>query len=184
MNTYIKQATTAISAAAAIAFFATNALADAMMVNGPWSRASAGMAGAGAAFMDIMNSSGNDDKLVAAKANISAKVELHTHKMDGDVMRMRKVDFIPLPAGQTTQLKPGGYHVMFLGLKNPLKEGGKFDLTLVFEKAGEKTVTVEVKAPGAMGAMQGKGMEHMDKMEHGKEGMGDMKKKMDKKMSH
>jgi copper(I)-binding protein len=64
--------------------------------------------------------------------------------MVGDVMRMRQVEEIALPAGQTVELKPGGYHLMFVGLKAPLKAGDKFPLKLRFEKAGEVEVTVNV----------------------------------------
>ena len=126
-----------------------------------WARASAGMAKAGAAFMTIKNT-GADDKLVAASADVSDRVELHTHIHDGDVMRMRKVDAIDVPANGEAVLAPGGYHIMFLGLKAPLKEGETFPLTLTFEHGGKITVDVTVKAPGAMG---GGGMH---KMKHDK----------------
>lgn len=124
-----------------------------MMVEMPWSRASAGMAKAGAAFMKIMNHTMSDDRLVAAKADISKRVELHTHIMDDGVMRMRKVPFIELPKGKMVELKPGGLHIMFMKLHNPLKMGEKFPLTLVFEKAGPVELQVVVKgaAAGAMG---------------------------------
>ena len=77
----------------------------------------------------------------------AASVELHSMTMDGDVMKMRQVDAIDLPAGQTVELKPGGYHLMLIGLKAPLKAGDKFPLTLKFEKAGEVIVTVKVEKP-------------------------------------
>lgn len=118
-------------------------------VTDPWARASAGHARAGAAFM-VLDNTGADDKLIKADADVSEKVELHTHINDDGVMRMREVPFIAVPDG-TTDLKPGGLHVMFIGLKAPLEEGSSFPLTLTFEEAGDVTVDVTVKGPGAMG---------------------------------
>ena len=66
--------------------------------------------------------------------------------MKGDVMQMRQVDVIELKAGQTTELKPGSYHVMLMGLKAPLTAGKSFPVKLKFEKAGELTVNVDVEA--------------------------------------
>ena len=107
----------------------------------------AGQSGGGA-FLTIENR-GADDRLVAASAEVSKVVELHTMSMDGDVMRMRQLDSIPLPAGKAVALKPGALHIMLIGLKAPLKVGDKFPLKLKFEKAGELTVEVEVEAAGA-----------------------------------
>jgi copper(I)-binding protein len=76
-------------------------------------------------------------------------VELHEMKMEGNVMRKREVSAVELPAGKAVELKPGGLHIMLMGLKAPLKEGDKFPLRLKFEKAGEVTVTVNVEAAGA-----------------------------------
>ena len=144
---------------------AGSALAGDIMVKNAWARASAGKAGAGAAFVEIHNAGAIDDKLISARSNISARTELHTHKMDGDIMRMRRVDFVAITPG-LNELKPGGNHVMFMGLKNMLMEGSSFPLTLVFEKAGNIDITVNVMSPAAKGAMQG--------MDHGN--MGKMKK--------
>ncbi len=122
-------------------------------IKAAWARASAGAAANGAAFMSVVNGGAAADAIVAASAPVAKKAELHTHKMDGEVMRMRQVESIPLPAGETVELKPGGLHVMFMGLNEPLKEGASFPLTLTFAKAGEVTVQVDVKGVGAMGAM-------------------------------
>jgi copper(I)-binding protein len=123
----------------------------------PWARASAGRARAGAAFMRITNDGAEADRLVAADADVSEVVELHTHIKDGDVMRMRKVEAIDVPAGETTMLQPGGLHVMFIGLHESLKEGETFPVTLTFEQTGDVTVTVTVKGVGAMGGGMGHG---------------------------
>jgi copper(I)-binding protein len=79
---------------------------------------------------------------------VSRTVELHEMKMDGDVMRMRQVAAVDVPAGGSVALEPGGLHVMLLGLKAPLKEGDRFPMTLRFEKAGEVKVEVHVEAAG------------------------------------
>ena len=167
-------------AAGMMIFSSAGANAGDIMVKNAWSRASAGMAGAGAAFMEIENMGSHDDKLISASANISAKTELHTHMMDGDIMKMRQVDFIPVASGETTELKPGGYHVMFMGLKNMLVEETSFPLTLVFEKAGSIEITVNVMSPAAKGAMEGMGHKNMGKMGHMKDTGNEEMKKMNK----
>lgn len=148
-------------------FSATNALAGDIMVKDAWSRASASMSGAGAAFFTINNMGSNEDKILSVSSNIAKKTELHTHIMDGDIMKMRRVDFVPAPVG-TSELKPGGNHVMFMGLKNKLVEGTTFPITLNFEKAGPVHVTVTVLSPAAKGVMDGnmKNMGH-DNMNKG-----------------
>lgn len=163
--------------------FTASAHADDMMIVKPWARASAGMAHAGAAFMTIKNMSATDDEVIAAKSDIAKKTELHTHKMENGIMKMRQVPNIPVPAHGEAELKPGGYHIMFMGLKAPLKEGQHFALTLEFKNAGEKKITVDVLSPKSMGDMGGMGnmkmgdMDHSKDMEHSK--MDGMKQKMD-----
>jgi len=115
-------------------------------VEGAWARPTvAGQAGGGG-FLKI--TSATADRLVSASAPISKSVELHTMQMDGDVMRMREIPAIELPAGQTVELKPGGLHVMFIGLTQTLDNGASFPLTLRFEKAGEVKVEVQVRTQG------------------------------------
>jgi copper(I)-binding protein len=128
---------------------ARGAAAEGISVGEAWARASAGAARSGAAFLVIENRGGTDDALVAAQATISDAVELHTHVEDGGVMKMRKVDRIPVPAGSRIELKPGGLHVMFIGLKQPLQEGATFAITLDFEKGGRFLVPATVKGVGA-----------------------------------
>ncbi len=107
----------------------------------------------GGAFMKLVNRGGGD-RLLSVSAAILRSVELHQMKMDGDVMRMRQVDAIELPAGETVELAPGAYHVMFVGLKAPLKAGGSFPLTLKFEKAGALTVPVKIDSGAAAHRMK------------------------------
>lgn len=101
-----------------------------------------------AAYMTIANKGKEPDRLVGAKADVSKAVEIHETVMDGDVMRMQPVQGgIEVPAGGQVELKPGGYHVMLIGLTRDLNAGDKFPLTLQFEKGGEMTVQAEVRQP-------------------------------------
>ena len=123
----------------------------AITIGHPYARATAAGQPTGGGYMSFANA-GPADKLVAISADVSTSVELHSMTMEGDVMRMRQVDAIELAAGKTVELKPGGYHVMFVGLKAPLKAGDKFPVKLKFEKAGEVEVIVNVEAPAAAAA--------------------------------
>jgi copper(I)-binding protein len=125
----------------------------------PWARATAPGQGNGAAYLTIRNH-GEADRIVRAEAAVSRKVELHTHEVDAQgVARMIEIPAIELPAHATTELKPGGLHVMFIGLHAPLEAGKRFPLTLVLEKAGEVTLEVEVRraagTPGSHGTGHG-----------------------------
>lgn len=114
----------------------------------------------GGVFMTLKNAGGTADKLVKAASPVAESVELHTHVKDGDAMRMRPVEDIPVPAKGQTGLVPGGYHVMLIGLKQPLKEGTQFPLTLTFEKAGTVTIQVPVMKAGSMGDAGNGGHKH------------------------
>ncbi|MDO9074341.1 MAG: copper chaperone PCu(A)C [Rubrivivax sp.] len=124
----------------------------ALKVEGAWARPTVQGQAAGGGFLKITGG-GTADKLVSASAGVAKTVELHTMAMDGDVMRMRQIDAIVVPAGQTVELRPGGMHVMFMGLTNPLKNGDSFPLTLRFEKAGEVQVNVKVTPQAGPTAM-------------------------------
>lgn len=115
-----------------------------------WARATPGGAKVGAAFLEIQGAPDGDDKLLGASSPIAGAVELHDHIKDGGIMRMRRVEAIPVPAGKTVTLKPGGLHLMLLELKAPLVEGDAFDITLTFEKAGTIKVNAPVQKIGAM----------------------------------
>jgi len=134
-------------------------------IENAWARATPGMAKNGGAYLTVVNAGKSRDRLVAATADVAKRVEVHTHINDNGIMRMRQVDGIDLPAGGTIQMKPGGYHVMFIGLHKPLKKGETFPVTLVFEKVGEVKTSVEVRSVGAMGG----GMKH-DMKGHGGHG--------------
>ena len=130
---------------AALAAHAHSFKLGAIEIGHPYARATAPGQPSGGGYLSLSNAGAND-RLLSASAEVSKAVELHTMTMEGDVMRMRQVDAIELPAGKKVELKPGGLHIMFIGLKAPLKQGDKFPLKLKFEKAGEVTVEVSVEA--------------------------------------
>lgn len=99
-----------------------------------------------AGFVTIENGTEKKDKLVSASSGIAEVHELHTMVTENEVMKMRKVESIEIPAGESVALKPGGYHVMFIRLTDELQEGENVDLTLTFENAGEKKLSAPVKA--------------------------------------
>ena len=140
-----------LAAAVAAVFAISAARADShgagVTITEPFARASAGNVRNGAAFMTL--SSGGGDVLLRAASDVARRTELHTVKMEDGVMRMRPVPDIALPRMEKVMLKPGGLHVMFMGLKAPLKQGENIDITLTFEKAGDVTVSVPVRGPGA-----------------------------------
>lgn len=115
----------------------------------PWARATAGMAMVGAAYMTIENTGAMADRLIEAASPVASKAELHTHIVEGDIMRMRAVEGIDLPPGEIVRLRPGGLHVMLINLTAPLQMGEHFPLTLTFAEGGTTTVEVEVLEPGA-----------------------------------
>jgi periplasmic copper chaperone A len=120
-------------------------------VSNAWARATPGKAENGAAYVTIL--SPTPDRLLSASSPAAKKAELHTMEMAGMVMKMRPVAGLDIPAGQPVALKPGGEHIMLIGLQQPLREGQSFTLTLNFEKAGARTVSVAVEKAGAMSGM-------------------------------
>jgi copper(I)-binding protein len=116
-------------------------------ITNAWARATAGTSQPGVAYLTIQ--SPTPDRLVAASTPVAKSAELHTMSMSGGVMQMRSVPGIDIPAGQPVSLKPGGEHIMLMGLDHALREGQHFPLTLTFEKAGTREVSVAVGKPGA-----------------------------------
>ena len=121
-------------------------------VSNAWARATAAKAETGVAYVTIV--SPTPDRLLSASSSVAMKAELHTMEMAGMVMKMRPIVGLDIPAGQPVALKPGGEHIMLIGLQQPLSEGQSFTLTLNFEKAGARTVSVAVEKAGAMSGMQ------------------------------
>ncbi len=138
-----------------------------IMVSAGLARMSFGRAVNSAGFLSIENRGKQDDVLIGASSMISQRTELHTHIRDGEIMRMRRVEGgIKVPTGKTTTLQPGGLHVMFIGLKKPLKNGDQFPLTLTFQKAGNIEITMTARKKIPRGSHMGGGM----KMDHGPRG--------------
>lgn len=121
-----------------------------MDVTNVWARATPAAAKSGAAYFTIVNKGASDDRLVAAESPVAGKVELHKTVNDNGVMKMLPVDAVTVKAGAKVTFRPGGYHVMLIELKQPLKEGDSFPLALTFEKAGKIDVTVKVGKVGGM----------------------------------
>jgi periplasmic copper chaperone A len=124
-------------------------------VDHAWARATPGAARTGAVYFRI--ESPTDDRLIGLASPVAAKAELHTHLEENGVMQMREVEGgLAVPAGQEVELKPGGLlHVMLIDLNQKLKAGDSFPLTVTFEKAGSRDVTVKVERLGAMGPSDG-----------------------------
>jgi copper(I)-binding protein len=144
-----------LAVAAALVLVAAPGLAQsykvgAIQIEQPWARATPKGATIGAGYMKIVNTGGEPDRLIGGTVPFARKFEVHSMTMEQGVMKMREVkDGLEIKPGETVELKPGGYHVMFVDLKEPLKQGEDVSVTLKFAKAG----TVEVKYPvAAIGA--------------------------------
>ena len=133
-----------LSTALAASLLAMAAQAQ-VTVKDAWVRATVPQQKATGAFMRIQ--AAQDSKLISASSPLTPHVEVHEMSMQGDVMKMRQVSDITLPAGKTVELKPGGYHVMLLDLKQQVKEGSSVPLTLVVEGKDGKRESFEVQAP-------------------------------------
>jgi copper(I)-binding protein len=127
-----------------------NAVAGGMVVKDAFARSSATpQATSGAFYATVVNSTGDNDRLVGIETPVAGMAMLHETKGDGATMTMAPVDAIDIPAGSTVVLKPGGYHVMLMGLKAPLKQGDSLTATFIFEKAGRVEVTIPVAGVAA-----------------------------------
>lgn len=114
-------------------------------VQDAWVRAAVPQQKATGAFMRL--TAAQDARLVAASSPVAAVTEVHEMKLVDDVMKMRPISALDLPAGQTVELKPGGYHIMLFDLKQPVAQGGTVPLTLVFEDKDGKRTSQELQAP-------------------------------------
>ncbi len=151
----------AAAAVVALSFpLAAEDLPEGIQIQDPYARAMGGMGKSGAVFFVIQNNTGSDDRLIDARADVAKKVELHTHKDDGQgIMQMLHVpEGFAIASGESHALARGGDHVMLMGLTRDLAPGEVFPLTLVFEQAGEVIVEVPLdndRKPAAMGAGMG-----------------------------
>jgi len=152
-ETHMKTITTLFAAAT---LFAGAAHAQ-VTVKEPWVRATVPQQKATGAFMQLQ--SAVPARLVSASSPLTPDVEIHEMSMKGDVMRMRQVKSIELPAGQTVALKPGGYHIMFLNLTKQVREGDTVPVTLTIETRDGKRTPVQISAP-VRGLAAGSGHGH------------------------
>jgi hypothetical protein len=142
-----------------------------LVITRAWSRATPGGAKVGSGYLTIENKGSAPDRLIGSFGDVADKVELHEMAMDNGVMTMRPLEKgLTVEPGKTVKLAPGGYHLMLVDIKRPLKRGDKVPVTLEFEKAGKVTVSLDVEGVGAKGpagAERAGGQMDMQKMPSG-----------------
>ena len=114
-----------------------------------WARTTPKTAKTGAAFFMIKNNGKTDDTLIGVSSELAKKTQIHQSSMENGIMKMRHVGKVAVPAGGMATLKPGSFHIMFMGLHNPINQGDEFPLTLTFKNSG--TLKIMVKAQKSMG---------------------------------
>jgi hypothetical protein len=121
-----------------------------LKISAPWVRATPNGAAVGGGYMTITNTGTTSDRLVGGSSDLSARFEIHAMSMDNDVMKMRSAgNGVEIKPGQTVEFNPGGYHVMFVGLKKSFEQGQQVPALLKFEKAGSVAVKFRVESIGA-----------------------------------
>lgn len=155
------------AAAAALSFalfgnaFAHEYKAGDVEIGHPWTRATPPNAPVAGGYMTLSNEGSSEDRLVGGSSPIAGEVQVHEMTMSDGVMKMRRLnDGLTVPAGQTVTLKPGGYHIMLMDLKERVEEGTVVPLTLEFEKAGKVDVELAVESMGARTPSEHDGMDH------------------------
>ncbi len=127
-----------------------------LKISASWARATPNGASVGGGYMTITNTGSAPDRLTGGSTDISSRIEIHEMSMDNGIMKMRHVtNGLELEPGQTVEFKPGGYHIMFMGLKQPLVQGQHIKATLQFEQAGKIDVDFAVEGIGAQSAGNG-----------------------------
>lgn len=123
-----------------------------LVITQAWSRATPGGAKVAGGFLTIENTGSTSDRLIGGSADVAGKFEVHEMAVSNGVMTMRELDKgLTIEPGKTVKLAPGGYHLMLMDLKSPLKQGDKALVTLEFEKAGKVKLSLEVQGVGARG---------------------------------
>jgi copper(I)-binding protein len=123
-----------------------------LVITQAWTRATPGGAKVGGGYLTIENKGSAPDRLIGGSADIADKVQVHQMTMNNGVMTMRPLDNgLVIEPGKIVKLAPGGYHLMMLDLKGPLKQGDKVPVTLEFEKAGKVKLSLDVQGVGAQG---------------------------------
>jgi copper(I)-binding protein len=134
-----------------------------LVISQAWSRATPGGAKIGGGYLTIENKGSAADRLIGGSADIAAKAELHEMAVNNGVMKMRPLDKgLAIEPGKTVKLAPGGYHLMLLDLKRPLKQGEQVPVTLEFEKAGKVKLSLDVQGVGATAPGGGNASGDMD----------------------
>jgi len=152
----------AILALVANAAFAHEYKAGSLEIKHPWARATPKGAAVAGGYMTIVNNGTTVDRLLGGSSPAAGKFEIHEMAMENGVMKMRPLPKgLEIKPGQTVELKPGSYHLMFMGLKQPFEKDKRVEGTLVFEKAGMVQVEYAVEAIGASPAV-----DHTQHMQH------------------
>lgn len=150
--------TAALAVMLASPALAADYTAGSLKISTPWARATPKGAQVGGGFMTITNTGKASDRLIGGASGISNSFEVHEMSMDGGIMKMRMLkDGLEIKPGETVTLKPGSYHVMFIGLKDQLKQGDVFKTTLEFAKAGKVEVEFKIEGIAASGGPSGHG---------------------------
>jgi copper(I)-binding protein len=129
--------------------------AGGLQIVNPWTRATPGGATVGAGYLTITNMGPDTDRLIGGSLAAASRIELHTMAMENGIAKMRPLSSVEIKPGATVEFTPGGMHVMFVGLKQPLKQGQTLKGTLVFEKAGTVPVEFTVQGIGASAPSRG-----------------------------
>jgi len=129
--------------------------AGTITIETPWTRATPTGSKVAGGFMKLKNTGKETDRLVGGSVTVAGKFEVHEMAMINNIMKMRELDKgLEIKPGQSIELKPGSYHVMFMDMKQPMKEGDKVKGALVFEKAGKVEVEYTVRGMGAQSDSQ------------------------------
>jgi copper(I)-binding protein len=118
-------------------------------VSNPWARATVGVSRPAAVYLTIHNAGEMADELIGVQTPIASRAEIHQSQMTDGIMKMTSMPALKIAAGKTVTLGPSGYHIMMTGLKEPLSEGARFPLSLIFKSGQSVDITVPVKAIGA-----------------------------------
>jgi periplasmic copper chaperone A len=141
----------AVSVLLALPAQAADVTVGQLKITAPWARATPKGASVGGAYLTITNTGSAPDRLVGGASAVAKQVQVHEMTMVNGVMEMRPVaGGLEIKPGSTVTLKPGGYHIMFVGLRQPLKPGEHFKVTLEFAKAGKVDVDFVTEGIGAM----------------------------------
>lgn len=141
--------------AAAILLASCSPGAADISVSDGWARATVAGQSSGAGYLTIRNAGDGDDRLLSASTPAAGETSLHTSANEGGVARMRPLtDGLAIAAGETVKLQPGGHHLMLTGLRQPLASGQPVELSLRFERSGERKLPVRI-AQGASGGTEG-----------------------------